>query len=231
MGKKAASANLSVSILLVVPEGVDHQQAAKDFLAEQQQNSQAIYFNGAGETVKIDLVREIVSHLGFSRGKDEQQGVVLCGAQTATLAAQNALLKLIEEPPSNSQVILVARSGHQLLPTIVSRCREILWTSPANQADEKQQPSAELELLQKFLAQPQQFSYQHVIDLAEKLKDRDVAQKTLRSVIYQAATGQTKLSPAIMKNLSAALDSLEKNGNVRLVLEHFLFAIHRLTLD
>jgi len=43
-------------------------------------------------------------------------------AQLATTPAQNALLKLLEEPPLNTTIYLTTQSQSSLLPTIRSRC-------------------------------------------------------------------------------------------------------------
>jgi DNA polymerase-3 subunit delta' len=44
----------------------------------------------------------------------------------------NKLLKLIEEPPANTLFILVAESGEQILPTILSRCQLVRIPMPEN---------------------------------------------------------------------------------------------------
>ena len=51
--------------------------------------------------------------------------VLIENAQTMTHAAANALLKTLEEPSSNSIIILLTNDIDMLLPTIVSRCRVI----------------------------------------------------------------------------------------------------------
>ena len=42
--------------------------------------------------------------------------------------AQNALLKILEEPPGNSEIYLVTDQPNQLLPTILSRVQITLTT-------------------------------------------------------------------------------------------------------
>jgi DNA polymerase-3 subunit delta' len=51
--------------------------------------------------------------------------VVIDGADLMTVEAQNALLKLIEEPPAQTIFILVAERLGALLPTVRSRCAHI----------------------------------------------------------------------------------------------------------
>ena len=48
---------------------------------------------------------------------------VVLEAELMSIAAQNALLKTLEEPPAGVTIILIFRQGRQLLPTTLSRCR------------------------------------------------------------------------------------------------------------
>ena len=49
-----------------------------------------------------------------------------------TIPAQNALLKILEEPPANTQFILSVSNPRSLLPTISSRCRLMKITATAD---------------------------------------------------------------------------------------------------
>lgn len=51
--------------------------------------------------------------------------VIVDGVETISESGQNALLKTVEEPASDSHIILIAESKSGILPTIVSRCIEI----------------------------------------------------------------------------------------------------------
>lgn len=46
---------------------------------------------------------------------------VLTGADTMSIAAKNSILKLIEEPPTNAFIIMLAENEETILPTIKSR--------------------------------------------------------------------------------------------------------------
>lgn len=56
--------------------------------------------------------------------------VILEHADTMNEAAQNAFLKLLEEPPENIVFILTAKSARSILPTIASRAQRIEIVSP-----------------------------------------------------------------------------------------------------
>lgn len=51
--------------------------------------------------------------------------VLISDAQHMNLEAANALLKVLEEPPEQTVIILTALNKANVLPTIVSRCQEI----------------------------------------------------------------------------------------------------------
>jgi DNA polymerase-3 subunit delta' len=54
-----------------------------------------------------------------------QRVVVLADAQALNPEAGNALLKVLEEPPKHTLLVLTARQRSDLLPTIVSRCQHV----------------------------------------------------------------------------------------------------------
>jgi DNA polymerase-3 subunit delta' len=60
--------------------------------------------------------------------------VLILDAQTMNPSASNALLKVLEEPPAGTILILVATHTSDLLPTIVSRCRHIRF-NPISRAN------------------------------------------------------------------------------------------------
>jgi hypothetical protein len=226
----------SGSILLVVPEGNSHRTAASEFLADQHQANQAFFFNDEEETLKINTVRELLRHTSFARAKSEPQTIIVCAAQNATLPAQNALLKIVEEPPAYTQILLTVTPGHQLLPTLVSRCREIIWSASDELADQDEvslqaqdELNKKINKLGEFLKNPTSYSYSALILLAEELADLETAKQALRATLSGQAPNQPHpSSPQITQQLLIALDSLEKNGNVRLVLEHLFFTIKQL---
>lgn len=66
------------------------------------------------------LIRE---HLSFKPHSLSGKVIVIIGAERMTTDAQNSLLKILEEPPANSSIILTTANDNSLLPTILSRCK------------------------------------------------------------------------------------------------------------
>jgi DNA polymerase-3 subunit delta' len=72
-----------------------------------------------GSSISIDQIRQLYSQ---TRGRRQTPLVIVVDdADTMGDAAQNALLKLLEEPPAQVHLILTAHQPQQLLPTIHSR--------------------------------------------------------------------------------------------------------------
>ncbi|HRC26008.1 MAG TPA: DNA polymerase III subunit delta', partial [Alphaproteobacteria bacterium] len=71
----------------------------------------------------IDQIRKIGPFLRLTASGGGWKIVVVDDADTMTRAAQNAVLKILEEPPPGAVVILVTHRLGALLPTIRSRAR------------------------------------------------------------------------------------------------------------
>ncbi len=77
-----------------------------------------------GEIV-VDDAREIGAFLRLTAAEGGWRVVVVDGADEMNRNAANSLLKILEEPPRQTLLILVAHSPGKLLPTIRSRCRQV----------------------------------------------------------------------------------------------------------
>lgn len=85
--------------------------------------------------ILIDDVRRVVTFMQLKPSQDNGWRVVLIdNADRMNRAAQNALLKVLEEPPSRTLLILVAHQAGTLLPTIRSRVQQIMF-SPLSDSD------------------------------------------------------------------------------------------------
>ena len=83
------------------------------------------------KSIKIKEVRELQSKLAIGLANRSHRLIILNPADKITLPAQQALLKLLEEPPNNTTFVLAVSSPQVLLPTIQSRCRLLHWRSLA----------------------------------------------------------------------------------------------------
>lgn len=87
--------------------------------------------------LSIEQIRELQRLLSLTPNLARHRVAVLDHFEQATLAAANAFLKTLEEPPEYAVLILLAPDADSLLPTIVSRCQVIaLRPLPAHRVEE-----------------------------------------------------------------------------------------------
>ena len=75
--------------------------------------------------IRVDQVRDLVGEIAGAPFEARRRVFVIDDAHTMNDAAQNALLKSLEEPPPRSHVILVSSAASGLRPTIRSRCQRL----------------------------------------------------------------------------------------------------------
>lgn len=230
--KKGSEPDLSISILLTTLDSGTHKVLAEKYLQEKYPNHQYIFINDAEENLPINLIRNIIHTTSFARTKKESQIYVLCGIENASIPAQNALLKIIEEPPKNIGFMLVTTQGYPVLPTITSRCREVspLEINTNDQIENKNQPTDKLKPhIQEtisFCNNPQSTNYHELIDLALVWSKSETKEKDLK-ISMNILMEQSQKNHFALDKLREALDSWEKNGNVKLVIEHCFFVIKK----
>ena len=75
--------------------------------------------------IEVDQAREAVDYVQLSTYRAGFRVVLVDPADSLNLAAANALLKVLEEPPLNTVFVLVSDQPRRLLPTIRSRCTRL----------------------------------------------------------------------------------------------------------
>ncbi len=79
----------------------------------------------AGTFIRIDSIRSLQHSLSMRPYEADVRVVIVTGAQHMTPSAANAFLKMLEEPPAGTVLILIAERVSEMMPTVVSRCRRI----------------------------------------------------------------------------------------------------------
>ncbi len=75
--------------------------------------------------LSVDEIRRTVSFFGTTSGEAGWRIAVVDCADDMNPSAANALLKVLEEPPTRSLFLIVCHAPGRLLPTIRSRCRRL----------------------------------------------------------------------------------------------------------
>jgi DNA polymerase III subunit delta' len=97
---------------------------------------------GDSGSIKIDHVRDIVDRAAYRPFEGRRRVVIVDEADALVPAAQNALLKTLEEPPPSSTFILVTARPDMLLATVRSRCIRLGFAAGGARHDDDREACA-----------------------------------------------------------------------------------------
>lgn len=209
------------SYLLIHPEEESRKVKAREFL---EQNG--IFKNHPNllwleeEKLGVEEAKKIRTHLFLKPYQKGPQTAVIIKAQNLTQEAQNSLLKILEEPPLYSLIILTAPTTDNLLPTIVSRC-QIIHLPNLNQNSQISfnQFFPQIETLLKT-------DYSGRFQFIEKLKDRESFFSSLIFFFREKLTEQRAFNNLISSGFFDDLLETQKwqqqNVNIRAILEYLM---------
>ncbi|MBR3551972.1 MAG: hypothetical protein IKN72_01120 [Clostridia bacterium] len=92
-----------------------------------------------GPAIKVDAIRTLKAQAGLLPNDGDRSVFVILEAQNMNVQAQNALLKILEEPAGHVSILLTCPSRTALLETVRSRAAAYAL---ANTAAEAQDPAA-----------------------------------------------------------------------------------------
>jgi DNA polymerase III subunit delta' len=127
IGKRTLARLLAQSALCVCQTGrpCGECRSCRRFLAHSHANLLTPEIEDKEKSIKAEHLRAITSALSHYSLEEGRRVVLLEGADRMTAAAQNALLKSLEEPDADTLFLLTADNEQKLLPTVRSRCRVI----------------------------------------------------------------------------------------------------------
>jgi DNA polymerase-3 subunit delta' len=85
------------------------------------------------KTIPVESIRDLRADLQLSSFDGGKKVAIITDADTMTIAAQNALLKTLEEPKGDTILILIATKADSLLETIRSRSVHLRFRPVARQ--------------------------------------------------------------------------------------------------
>lgn len=84
-----------------------------------------IHISPSGSQIKIAQIRSLIEDLAMKPYEAKFRTVLISEAHCMNPEAGNALLKVLEEPPPRTILLLTAPQVSDLLPTVISRCQHI----------------------------------------------------------------------------------------------------------
>ncbi|MBQ9314704.1 MAG: AAA family ATPase [Clostridia bacterium] len=89
------------------------------------------------DLIKVEQIRKIINEVYLKPVYSKHKVIVIDDADKMNANAQNALLKVLEEPPMYATLILVVSNKEKIIKTILSRVTEITFDNLTNQELEK----------------------------------------------------------------------------------------------
>jgi DNA polymerase-3 subunit delta' len=81
------------------------------------------------QTLKVNQVRQMQKDLAYRPYEGNRRVCILASADRMAPNMSNILLKTLEEPPLHTVIILLANNPRLLLPTILSRCQPVRFST------------------------------------------------------------------------------------------------------
>ena len=170
--------------------------------------------------VPIDLIRNARADIYIQPNEAQRKIYCIPRAQDMRVEAQNALLKILEEPPSYGVFLLLTDNAEKLLPTVRSRCTELSLTAlPENVLREallKEFPQADPLMLTGVMGR----SGGHLGQARQLMEEsEDASENTLRFLQAYAGADQLNLAKVLVPMEKWKRDALAQE------LEQWLLAL------
>ncbi len=180
-------------------------------------------------SIGIDSIRNLQHQLSLKPYSSSYKIAILPNAEKLTIQAQNAMLKLLEEPPKDTIIILSSPTPEVLLPTVISRCQIVRLPAKPQEEIDKEMINSQLLILDSIL----KAGVGERIKIADEIaKNREEgirfcqAQLIIwRRKMIQLKSNQKKAQCVKTIHLiQQALKMLEANVNPKLTLENLLLS-------
>jgi DNA polymerase-3 subunit delta' len=193
---------------------------------------------GASDTrVRIGQVRAVQAAMRLRGTEGSYRVAVIADAEWLNQEAQNALLRLLEEPPPRTSLVLVTQSAAGLLATVRSRCQRVAFPATTGDALEGEEAAEIIDYLNRIATA----SIPQLLDWAESFRGPraiaaagtnellSVASAWLHREICQAAeAGRTDLEGPLhaFETVQRCRKGLaQRNANPQMVAERALLAL------
>ena len=166
--------------------------------------------------IKIEQIRQVIARANLRPLLADSKVFIIDGAESMNEAAQNALLKTLEEPPGGTFFILLSTHPEGLLATVRSRCQSVLLDSALLCPDTPDELSDWKRAAVAFIENPNNES--EAPDLTKL--DRNEIARVLDHLIEYLSRKLLSDDEAIEKieRLAEFKEKITQNVNVKLVL-------------
>lgn len=172
------------------------------------------------QPIKINQIRQLFSWIQLTPHSSKYKLAVILNVERMTIEAGNALLKILEEPPPNSMIILQAEKKEKILPTILSRCQLIknfeFKKGDSNKLDGYREP-----------AEIAKISFKERFEYAGRLATKENLPQILKAweEVFRQKLLQGDDSIQILRLIARVRSLLSTNISLKLLLENLLIKL------
>lgn len=187
-----------------------------------------------GETIKIEQVRNLAKEIIIKPLKSAHKTIIIHPGNQLTPAAQQALLKTLEEPPDYALIILTSDHPDHIIPTVLSRA---IIHHPELTAAETVTDEQCAQLI-NIISQPAMHRFYPVITNRQIAEDICIQHLKVLHQILRSRVGDLKKTypPELLKSINQltiaqllsairltqkTIKHLQSNANITLALDHF----------
>jgi len=196
---------------------------------------------GDGTRVRIGQVRALQNALRLGSHEGGRRVAVIAGAEWLNAEAQNALLRLLEEPPDATTLVLTTASAAGLLATIRSRSQRVVFPVQRVVALRGEDAPEEVRVIAERLDHAGRIGLPDLLDWAEEYRGERA--RAAEAVQLLLSTGcewlrerTTRAARDGQRDLRSELDAFgalqrcrkdlaQRNANPQMVAERALFAL------
>lgn len=159
---------------------------------------------------KINDARAVINESYIS--SNTQKCIVIAG-DNFNIEAQNALLKVLEEPPNNIKFILVAKSKNAILPTILSR---MIISNKKNKVIRKD-----------FGLDLNTLNLRSITEFVKNLNyvSKEESRQMIEDLLFSLNKSNIKLNQNELNYFSEAISQVERGGMAKYILLTLLLMI------
>jgi len=123
VGKKLVAKTLAKAVNCLSDNLDACEQCASCKKIENNQHPDVHFIEQADSEIKIEYIRGLQREMSLRPYEAKRKIFIIDNAHNLTAEASNCLLKILEEPPPSSLIILISDKPSLLFKTIISRCK------------------------------------------------------------------------------------------------------------
>ena len=201
------------------------------------------------DVIKVEEIRKLINEIYIKPTYSSKKVVIINDADKMNPSAQNALLKVLEEPPFYATLILITSNREKIIKTILSRVTEIKFNSLSIEELEKivgssidltyarGSASNALSLMENDCYMVSKdlvdlFSKKNFIDINKKINDIKLSDNDIIKVlelakimIHKNIKNDTYKNIKTINLIDETIRNLKRNANIDLALDRLIIKI------